>query len=69
MSGLGKPRGKYGKHMDKYGVKQEDVAKATRLNRNTISKVFNKDKVKLRGITKDVLKKAAKDLTGHDVDF
>lgn len=62
--GLGKKRSKYGRFMDQHGVKQEDVCRASGLNKDTVSKAYNDDSPKFRGITKIALIEAAYKLTG-----
>lgn len=39
MFGLGKKRSKFGKFLDKNGIIQEELSKASGVNRNTISRI------------------------------
>lgn len=39
MNGLGKPRSKFGKFIDKEGIKQEWLVKETKLSRNAITRL------------------------------
>lgn len=39
MFGLGKPRTKFGKWLDRHGITQEWVVRKTKLNRTTVSKI------------------------------
>lgn len=41
MWGIGKPRSKLGKWLDKHGLDQQDLVKQAKVNKNTISKVCN----------------------------
>lgn len=41
MWGIGKPRSKLGKWLDKRGLEQKDLATTSKVSRNTISKVCN----------------------------
>ncbi|MBU8908253.1 helix-turn-helix domain-containing protein [Desertibacillus haloalkaliphilus] len=41
MWGIGKPRSRLGKWIDKKGLEQKDLAKASKVSQNTISKVCN----------------------------
>lgn len=39
MFGLGKPRSKVGRHLDRYGYTQEEFRKAAQINKDTASKL------------------------------
>jgi putative transcriptional regulator len=67
--GLGKKRSRYGRFMDSRGIKQEDVRRAARLNRDTVSKAFNEECTEMRDITKRALVRAASELTGERVNL
>jgi predicted transcriptional regulator len=41
MWGLGKPRSKIGKFIDKHGYTIQDLSKASKVNRNTLGKVYS----------------------------
>jgi transcriptional regulator with XRE-family HTH domain len=41
MWGIGKPRSKLGKWMDKKGLEQQELAKVAKVSRNTVSKACN----------------------------
>jgi len=62
--GLGKSRSRYGRFMDKHGIKQDAVCKETGYNKDTVSKAYNEDNPIMRRITKTGLLLAAKRLTG-----
>lgn len=56
MWGIGKPRSKLGKWMDERGLDQQDLAKAARVSKNTISKACNeKDYVPRQDVIKKLL--------------
>ncbi|MCQ6275904.1 helix-turn-helix transcriptional regulator [Bacillus sp. V3B] len=56
MWGIGKPRSKLGKWMDKRGLDQQDLAKAARVSKNTISKACNeKDYIPRQDVIKKLL--------------
>jgi transcriptional regulator with XRE-family HTH domain len=57
MWGIGKPRSKLGKWLDKNGLEQQDLAQASKVSRNTISKICNEKDYMPR---QDVLKKLLK---------
>ncbi|MEC1723930.1 helix-turn-helix transcriptional regulator [Schinkia azotoformans] len=41
MWGIGKKRTKVGKWIDRHSLSQEDLSQATKISRNTISKICN----------------------------
>ncbi|MEN8702457.1 helix-turn-helix transcriptional regulator [Bacillus infantis] len=43
MFGLGKKRSKFGKFLDRHGITQEELSKASGVNRNTISRAAKTD--------------------------
>jgi transcriptional regulator with XRE-family HTH domain len=56
MWGIGKPRSKLGKWMDKRRLDQQDLAKAARVSKNTISKACNeKDYIPRHDVIKKLL--------------
>lgn len=67
MLGLGKKRSKFGRFIDSNGVSQEDVRKASGLNKETLSRICSDDDVKTRGITRKALVDAVRKLTKKDV--
>ena len=57
MWGIGKPRSKLGKWMDKNGFEQQDLAKTAKISKNTVSKVCNeKDYIPRQDVMKKILK-------------
>jgi transcriptional regulator with XRE-family HTH domain len=54
MWGIGKQRSKLGKWMDKKGLDQQDLAKAAKVSKNTVSKACNENDYIPR---QDVMKK------------
>ncbi len=67
MFGLGKPRTKFGKWIDKHGIKQIDLEKKTKLSRGVISRLCNEKDHEPTFRTISKVKKALKEL-GHDLD-
>lgn len=66
--GLGKRRSAYGAFLDAHGIKQEDVAKVSGLNRDTVSYVCADPTRRPSKSTINLLLMAAKQLTGKDVN-
>lgn len=68
MFGLGKPRTKFGKWMDREGLGQGRVASICKIGRNTVSRLANDPKHK---VTTETSKKIIKELrlAGYDVEF
>ncbi|HWO77767.1 MAG TPA: helix-turn-helix transcriptional regulator [Bacillus sp. (in: firmicutes)] len=57
MWGIGKKRSKLGKFIDKHGYSQEDLREASKVSRNTISKVCNDpDYIPSPNVMKKILK-------------
>lgn len=68
MFGLGKKRSPYGEFLAQHNVKQEDVAKVTGLNRDTVSDVCSDPEYRPRKSTMNLLTMAVRQLTGKNVD-
>lgn len=69
MTGLGKPRSKLGKWLDKRGLKQNWLMTETGLNKNTISKICLDDsppKVETMRVVLNVLRKIDHNLQVND---
>ncbi|MGM7723751.1 helix-turn-helix transcriptional regulator [Metabacillus sp. Hm71] len=66
MFGLGKKRSKFGKWIDKKGIKQTDLAKHANVADMTISRICNDPDYRPKISTAAKIKKAVKQL-GHDV--
>lgn len=69
MFGLGKSRSKLGKYIDKEGIKQGDLSKSSKLNKETVSRLCKEDSEPNEGtITKVVggLRKKGKDVKASD---
>ncbi|WLR41413.1 helix-turn-helix transcriptional regulator [Bacillus carboniphilus] len=61
MWGISKPRSKLGKWLDKKGLEQRDLAKASKVSPNTITKACNdKDYVPRQDVMKKLLKAVRK---------
>lgn len=57
MWGIGKPRSKLGKWLDRKGLEQQDLAKEAKVSRNTISKACNeKEYIPSPSVMKKLLK-------------
>jgi len=68
MFGLGKKRSKFGKFLDKNGITQQELAKESGVNRNSISRVANDDDQELSfKNAKKVIKTLRKE--GYSVDY
>lgn len=67
MFGLGKPRTKFGKWVDKKGLNQKDIAKAANLSGTTVSSMCSDPDYRPKFETWYKVKKALEKL-GHNVD-
>lgn len=57
MWGIGKPRSRLGKWLDKRSIDQKELQKAAKVSGNTISKACNeKDYIPSSGVMKKILK-------------
>lgn len=68
MFGLGKKRSKFGKFLDKNGIIQEELSKASGVNRNTISRAAQDDDHRPNFKNAVKLIKALKK-SGYDIDY
>lgn len=68
MFGLGKKRSKFGKFLDKNRITQQELAEASKVNRNSISRLTKSDdnRPSMKNASKIIktLKKAS-----HNVDY
>jgi transcriptional regulator with XRE-family HTH domain len=62
LFGLGKPRSKFGKKLDKEKISQLDLEKEAKLSRGTISKLCNDDSYRPKHDTELKVKKALQNL-------
>jgi predicted transcriptional regulator len=67
MFGLGKRRSKFGKWIDRKGIKQEDIRKKANIGNGTISDMCNKDDYSPRISTWVKVQRALKSM-GYNVD-
>lgn len=67
MFGLGKPRTKFGKWVDKKGLNQRDIAKEAKLSGTTLSSMCNDPEYRPKFETWYKVKKALNKL-GYNVD-
>ncbi|ARK31870.1 helix-turn-helix domain-containing protein [Halalkalibacter krulwichiae] len=56
--GLGKPRSKFGKKLDKEKISQLELEKEANLSRGTISKLCNDDSYRPKYVTESKIKRA-----------
>lgn len=68
MFGLGKPRTKFGKWLDRKGILQGDVAKKSKVGRTTISNMCSDGDYEPKYSTFSKVQKAL-DKMGYDVDY
>lgn len=66
MFGLGKKRSKLGKYLDKYNIKQSDIAEKSKVGDMTISRLCNEADYRPKISTASKVKKALKSM-GHDL--
>jgi putative transcriptional regulator len=67
--GLGKPRSKLGKFLDKHEIKQQELAEKSKVNKATISRVSQGDAFQPSMKNASKIIKALRELTGKDVDY
>lgn len=68
MFGLGKKRTKFGKWIDKRGIKQIELEEAAKLGRATISNMCNDKDYSPKYGTFERVKRALRKM-GHDVEY
>jgi transcriptional regulator with XRE-family HTH domain len=68
MFGLGKPRSKFGKWLDRRGIQQNEVANKAGLGRTTISNMASNKDYKPRISTFTKLQKGLKKM-GYNVEY
>lgn len=68
MFGLGKPRSKFGKWVDRKAITQNDLAKKARIGRTTISNMCSDKSYKPKFSTFEKVRRALNKM-GHDVDY
>jgi putative transcriptional regulator len=66
--GLGKPRSRFGKWLDKQGISQEDLVRKSGVNKSTISRVCSGDAFMPSMKSAAKIIKALRDL-GKNVDY
>jgi putative transcriptional regulator len=69
MFGLGKPRSKFGKFLDKHGIKQQDLVRESKVNKGTISRLCQGDSFQPSMKNASKLVKALKKLSNKSVDY
>lgn len=68
MFGLGKPRTKFGKWVDREGIRQNEIAKGSRVGRTTISNMCSDKKYSPKYSTFEKVRKSL-NKKGYDVDY
>jgi putative transcriptional regulator len=69
MWGLGKPRSKFGKFLDKNDIKQQDLVKESKVNKATISRLCQGDAFQPSMKNASKIVKALKKLSNKNVDY
>jgi len=69
MFGLGKPRSRFGKYLDKKGIKQQDLVRESKVNKGTISRICQGDAFKPSLENARKIIKALRKMTGEKVDY
>lgn len=67
--GLGKPRSRFGKFLDKNNLSQQDIVKESGVNRGTISRICQGDAFQPSLKNGNKIIRALKKLTGKNVDY
>ena len=69
MFGLGKPRSKIGKFLDKNDISQQDLVNESKVNKTTISRVCQGDAFQPSMKNASKIIKALRKLSGQNVDY
>lgn len=69
MFGLGKPRSKIGKFLDKHNISQQELVEKSKVNKATISRICQGDAFQPSMKNASKIIKAIRDLTGKDIDY
>ncbi|MFJ5624771.1 helix-turn-helix domain-containing protein [Peribacillus loiseleuriae] len=69
MFGLGKPRSKFGKYLDKHNISQQDLVETSKVNKATVSRVCRGDAFQPSMKNAGKIIKALRKLTGEHVDY
>jgi putative transcriptional regulator len=69
MFGLGKPRSKFGKFLDRNDISQQELANKSKVNKATISRIAQGDAFQPSMKNAGKLIRALRELTGKNVDF
>lgn len=64
MFGLGKPRSRFGKYVDKNGISHGELVKKSGVSKDTVTKACSDDDVELREISKKALVAGINKITG-----
>lgn len=69
MFGLGKPRSKLGRFLDKHKITQQELVKESKVNKATISRICQGDAFSPSMKNAQKIIKAIRKLTGKNVDY
>lgn len=69
MFGLGKPRSKFGRFLDKHKIRQQDLVKESKVNKTTISRLCQGDTFKPSLTNGNKIIKALRKMTGKNVNI
>ncbi|MDO7485468.1 helix-turn-helix transcriptional regulator [Peribacillus frigoritolerans] len=69
MFGLGKPRSKFGRYLDKHKISQQELVDESKVNKATISRICQGDAFQPSMKNAGKLIKTLRKLTGEPVDY
>lgn len=69
MFGLGKPRSKFGKFVEKNGISHGELVRISGVSKDTVTKACAKSDIQLRGISKTALVKAVNKITSQKMNI
>lgn len=69
MFGLGKPRSKFGRFLDKNGISQQDLVRESGVNKGTISRLCQGDAFTPSVKNAGKIVKTLRELTGRNIDY
>ncbi|MGM0882581.1 MAG: transcriptional regulator [Bacillota bacterium] len=65
MFGLGKPRSRFGKYVDRNGISHGELVEKSGVSKDTVTKACSSDDADLREISKKALVKGLNTITGE----
>ncbi|MES1040620.1 helix-turn-helix domain-containing protein [Peribacillus simplex] len=69
MFGIGKPRSKFGRYLDKHKISQQELVDESKVNKATISRICQGDAFQPSMKNAGKLIKTLRKLTGEHVDY